>query len=248
MGGGGSGFPSTLWSQLKNAKTDDEARRRIIIGNLTETYWKPIYSHLRRKGYDNEKAKDLTQGFFQDIVLGRKLILRADRTKGKFRTFLLSALKRYVAEIHRAQTRRKRFPEKGLVQLEWEEFINLSTAQAGRTPEEAYCYAWAADVIDYVIDEVKKQCLTTRSSKHWLVFWAKILQPIINNSEAPSHAEICAKYDIRDESTASNMITTVKRRFRDVLKRRLRELTRSDSEAEEEFLEIFRILSGGSAG
>lgn len=248
MGGAGSRFRTTPWSAIRRARTSNEARRNIIIGNLIEAYWKPVYCYLRRKGCNNEEAKDLTQGFFYEIVLGRELIQWADETRGKFRTLLLTALGRYVAGVHRKETRKKKRPEAGIVRLESTELANVPITEAEATPDRAFYHAWAADLLDQVLMEVEEEYCSTGRVGHWNAFRAKILAPIVEDVEAPSLAEICTQYGIADETTASNMITTVKRRFRAVLKRRLRNFVRSDSEAEEELIELYRILSESSAG
>ena len=108
MGGAKHTFQTTLWSEIQNVKTLDEDKRQIIIGNFLKKYWKPVYCYIRRKGYDNEPAKDLTQGFFHEIVLGHNLIQQADQTKGRFRTFLLTTLDRYVTNVYRRETAQKR--------------------------------------------------------------------------------------------------------------------------------------------
>ena len=105
IGGAHSSFQTTHWSIIQAAKTDDLTRRQTIVGNLMATYWKPVYCYLKRRGYDNETAKDLTQGFFCEIVFGRGLVRKADREKGRFRTFLLTALERYVISVRRHETR-----------------------------------------------------------------------------------------------------------------------------------------------
>lgn len=96
MGGYDSRFYTTCWTVIADSNTDDETRNRLIINDLLSRYWKPVCCYLRRKGHDNESAKDLTQGFFCEIVLGRELIKKANKRKGRFRTFLLTALDRYV--------------------------------------------------------------------------------------------------------------------------------------------------------
>lgn len=110
IGGGKSRFQTTRWSIIEAAKTDDQTRRQTIVGNLMATYWKPVYCYLKRRGYDNETAKDLTQGFFCEIVFGRELVHKAEREKGRFRTFLLTALERYVVSVLRHETSARRSP------------------------------------------------------------------------------------------------------------------------------------------
>jgi len=101
MGGPRGSFQTTQWSQIQGSKTNNQERRKASINNLMGRYWKPVYCYLRYKGYDNEKAKDLTQGFFHEIILGRELIQHANQEKGRFRTFLLTALDCYVRSVYR---------------------------------------------------------------------------------------------------------------------------------------------------
>ena len=97
IGGDGGRFPTTHWTVIDQVEPGNTAQSRLLIGRLVTDYWKPVYCYLRRKGYGNEEAKDLTQGFFQEVVLGRKLIERADSARGRFRTLVLTALDRYLA-------------------------------------------------------------------------------------------------------------------------------------------------------
>ena len=248
MGGAESAFQTTDWSEIRNAKTLDEARRKEVVGSLLRKYWKPVYCYLRFKGYANEPAKDLTQGFFYEIVLGRELIQQADQAKGRFRTFLLTALGRYVKDVHRIATAKKRIPTDPVVQLETIELPNLIAGQTKAKPEQVFYYAWAADLLDEVLSRIRNEYCSTGRATHWQVFQAKMLDPIFQNTKAPSLAEICAKYGVDSEDKASNLIVTVKRRFRTVLKRCLRQFVQSDSEVEEEFNELIKILSKSSAG
>ena len=90
MGGERETFLTTHWSLIEDVQSGDD-KDRALIGLLLDKYWKPVYCYLRRKGYNNEQAKDLTQGFFHEVVLSRELVRRADQSKGRFRSFLLHA-------------------------------------------------------------------------------------------------------------------------------------------------------------
>ena len=92
MGGEDGRFHTTAWTQLINLTRQDVKAARDELSGLLGRYWKPVYCYLRRKGHDNETAKDLTQGFFAEVVIGRNLARQADPARGKFRTFLLTAL------------------------------------------------------------------------------------------------------------------------------------------------------------
>ncbi len=81
-------FHTTHWTEIFDARSHDEPRRRAALRELLGKYWTPVYCYLRCKGHDKEAAKDLTQGFLCDVVLRGRLVQQADRTKGRFRTFL----------------------------------------------------------------------------------------------------------------------------------------------------------------
>ncbi len=243
IGGVAGGFQTTRWSLIQAARTDDQTRRHVALGNLMTSYWKPVYCFLRRRGYDNEAAKDLTQGFFCEIVFGRGLIHKADRAKGRFRTLLLTALERYAISRRRHETRRQAKPPGGLVDLAPEAWTNLPTPDAASTPEQAFHFRWAADLLDQVLEEMEEEYRGTGRAAYWDLFHLRVLAPIFDERESPPLAEMCTRLGIENETVASNMIITVKRRFRAVLKRRLRDLVGSDAEAEEELKDVFQILS-----
>ncbi|UCH58461.1 MAG: sigma-70 family RNA polymerase sigma factor, partial [Anaerolineales bacterium] len=205
-------------------------------------YWKPVYCYLRRKGYDNETSKDLTQGFFQEVILGRELVQQASQAKGRFRTFLLTAVDRYVIDIHRYQTTDKRRPSGQLFKLDDPDFWVEPKAAEDSTPEESFNYAWISDLLDRVLSEVKNEFLDTGKQIHWQVFDEKILKPIITSSDAPSLKDICAKYGISNEKTVSNMMITVKRRLRKSMERCLRQYAHSDSQVQQEIFEMLNVF------
>ena len=65
IGGADGHFHTTCWTVIADSHTSNEEKNRLIINDLLGLYWKPVYCYLRRKGYDNETSKDMTQGFFQ---------------------------------------------------------------------------------------------------------------------------------------------------------------------------------------
>ena len=229
-------FPQTEWTRVI-----EPVRLANNLEEISRKYWTPIYWYLRRKGYNSDSAKDLTQGFFLEIVMGRELVQRADRHRGRFRTLLLTALEHYIVSVHRRQKRP--------VVHSWNipediEVIDPATAQ----PEEAFNYAWAATLLDRVLSELEEQCLRDGKGAHWRVFMSKVLEPILNDAVTPSLAQLCADYGIESESKASNMIVTIKRRFRAALLRNLRKATDSDADAEAEIGDLIEILSKCRAG
>jgi RNA polymerase sigma-70 factor (ECF subfamily) len=240
IGGGKCNFQTTLWTKIHDAGTSNEERQRLIINDLLDRYWKPVYCYLRRKGYDNDKAKDLTQGFFCEIVLGRSLFGQADKKKGKFRTLMLTALDRYIVDVHREETAGKRQPKSRLLTLEDYDLPKMPEV----SPEEGFYYAWVSDLVDKVLAQTKQECQNTGKQVYWEVFCARVLEPILNDTKPVPLPELCRKYGLESESKASNMQVTVKRRLRKVLEQQLKQMGQSDSEMAEEISELIGICAG----
>ena len=243
MGGIQEAFLTTHWSLVDNIdNSGDSDKNHNLIGLLLKRYWKPVYCYLRSKGYDNEQAKDLTQGFFHEVVLGRQLIQKADRARGRFRSYLLASLNNYISAVHAAETTQKRIPKGKLIPLDMTDPPDFYRITRDYTPEESFDYAWLSVLLEKVIDEVETTCYEEGMTVHWCVFREKVLAPITDGTEPASLAEICHKYDIESPRVASNMIITVKRRFQAILRKNLRETVTSDGQIEDELTEISKFL------
>jgi len=242
IGGTNDAFQTTCWTQLLNAKTSNDERERLVINNLLQRYWKPVYCYLRHKGYSNDKAKDMTQGFFAEIVLERHLFQQANPKKGKFRSFLLTALNRYVTDKHRYEAAEKRKAPSTMLALDEFDLSRVPTRIPGASPEECFNHAWIAVMLEQVLLDVKRECYRNNREDYWGVFEARVLLPIISGKKPVSLPDLCKKYSIKDESRASNMMITVKRRLRKALECNMRKLGESSPTLSEQIEELLNIL------
>lgn len=242
MGGVGKEFLTTHWSMIEQAAAAEDDRDRLLIDLLIERYWKPVYCYLRRKGYGNEEAKDITQGFFHEVVLGRHLIEKADPSKGRFRALLLNALNFYLIDVYHKESAKRRIPKAKLKSVDDLEWASVAEAVTTLTPEDAFTYSWVSTLLEHVIEEVDRYCDRTGKSLHWQVFYERTLSPIMENTPVPGLESVCRTHNITSTQQASNMIATVKRRFQTVLRQYLRDTVTSDEEAEAELNEIRRFL------
>ena len=151
MGGTRGAFLTTHWTLIEDVKASPE-KDRALIGLLLKTYWKPVYCYLRRKGRDNEQAKDLTQDFFHEVVLNRHLVGRADKDKGRFRSFLLYALNQYLINRDRDERAQKRIPREKLASLDAAELPELPQSFEHATAEDSYHYAWISALLELLLD------------------------------------------------------------------------------------------------
>lgn len=248
IGGVRDDFLTTHWSVIEDVTLSEDDRNRALIGSLIESYWKPVYFCVRRRGYGNEQAKDLAQGFFHEIVLGRELIAKADRTKGRFRSFLLVALNRYLIDVRDGRAAQKRIPQNKLVSLDQMDSPDLPEVVASLTPDDSFNYAWISMLLEKTLEEVRAKCCEEGKTVHWHVFHDRVLQPIMDGVSAPSMKDICDRYRIEDGIKASNMIVTVKRRLQAALEQQLRKSVISDHEIDDELAEIVQFLSVKHAG
>ena len=241
IGGVRQKFLTTHWSLLEDIKKRDD-KERALIGLLLERYWKPVYCYLRRKGYDNEQAKDRTQGFFHEVVLNRDLIDRADPSKGSFRTLLLHALNHYLVDEQRKEMARKRIPKDKLVPLDIADPPALPEIVGELGPEETFNYAWKADLLERALSEVKENYIRQGMETHWCVFRDRLLQPLRGDQRPRPLKQICRQYGIDDEATASHMTETVKRRFQSVLRKQVRQTVLTGQVVDEELKEILKFF------
>ena len=245
----GGWFEATSWTQILSAQTEHPGRRREAVGVISARYWKPVYVHLRSKGYRHDEAEELAQGFFSDVVVGRELIQNADRERGSFRAFLRTAVVRYAANKTRDQFAKKRMPEKGLVSLEGMEAWQMSAAVRDiGGPDRAFAYAWASALLDEVLVSVESSCRDANQEKHWGVFHRTVVEPTLGGAKTPALSEVCAELDIESETKASNMCITVKRRFKAALRVRVRQFVDSDDQVDGEIRDLMQILSHSGAG
>ena len=241
IGGVAGAFLTTHWSLIEQVGSADH-QDQALIGLLINKYWKPVYCYLRRQGYDNEQAKDLTQGFFHQVVLGRDLFDKADQARGRFRTFLLVALNRYLIQIQQKQTAGKRIPQVKLVPLDHVDVPDVEQALMALSPEGAFDYAWASTLLEEVLSEAEATCRQRHLTVHWQAFKQRILGPILEGHDPPSLQDICERHGIENTTKASNMIGSVKKIFRLTLEQHVRHSVLSDEDMPGELLQIKRFF------
>lgn len=243
MGGRNEAFPPTNPQQMAAAKTGDVARRQQAMGVILAQYWKPVYAYIHRMGRNNEESKDLTQGFFTEVVLGRELVQKNDPSKARFRAFLKTALRRYLHDVHKVRTAQKRMPPGGVVHLGGLDSPDLPELSHAATPDDAYELTWASQLLAEAVDDVRAACRRAGQDKHWDVFHRTVLAPILTGAAAPSLADLCRELDIESPKHASNMSITVRRQFRTVFEARVGELVSDESEIGGEIRDLMAILS-----
>lgn len=150
-----AGFPVTRWSLVVEAAGEAEAS----LEALCRQYWQPVYAVARLAGNDVETAKDLTQGFFAKL-LEKSWLAAADRGKGRFRTFLVTALKRYmVNEWHREHAaKRGGFAETVPMDAEMAERVSAMESRRDLPPDLLFDRRWALALLDAALHRLAEEC------------------------------------------------------------------------------------------
>src|SRR5438552_8143302 len=132
-------FVTTQWSVVLSAGHSDTLSARAALERLCQSYWYPLYAYVRRRGYSAEDAEDLTQAFFARL-LSSDFFAQADRERGRFRSFLLTALNHSLAdEWERVKTQKRGGGQRLIpLQLEMGETRYRLEAADDLTPEKAY--------------------------------------------------------------------------------------------------------------
>ena len=151
-------FLTTRWTLVGKAVGGGGTEARRALDDLFRIYWKPLYRYVRRTGKSPEDAEDLVQGFFGLLVSGDGLRL-ADRERGRFRAFLLVAMKNFVASEWRREHRQKRGGFAAHLSLDWQDAetgLKLEAADI-RSPDRLFDKEWAMALLAKVLDDLERE-------------------------------------------------------------------------------------------
>ncbi len=153
-------FHTTRWSLVSRLRTqDDESAARVALSELCSRNWFPVYAFIRRMGMSASDAEDATQGFFQH-VLTHDLLMKAQRERGRFRSFLLGCLKHFLGnEWQKAQAQRRggHLAAVHLDALEAEERYHIEVEALSTSDEEVFDQSWAHGILDTAMLQLRAE-------------------------------------------------------------------------------------------
>jgi RNA polymerase sigma factor (sigma-70 family) len=228
-------FATTHWSLVASAggSRSPEARRSLAI--LCENYWFPLYAFVRRSGHSAEDAQDLTQEFFLRL-LDKHFLAAADRTKGRFRTFLLTAVKRFLANEYDRARAQKRGGGQPVVSLDRLEARYLAEPADTLTPERIFQQQWAVSLLDQVLARLQSEM--TAGDKAALF---EALKGHLTGSETVGYAATAARLGMT-EGAVKVAAHRLRQRYRELLREEIAQTVASPGEIEEEIRCLFSCL------
>ena len=218
-----------------NASTPDAS---VALEQLCSTYWFPLYAFVRRRGLESHQAADLTQGFFADL-LGRQDLRAIDPQKGRFRSFLLSAIKNFVANQIDHQTAQKRGGDVKTLAMDFEQADQRLQLEPyhERTPESVFLRQWALTLIDQARDAVRREY--TQSNKEQLF---ELLQVFLSGDPADlSYREAGQKLD-KTEGAIKVAVHRLRRQFHKQIRAEISRTVETETEIDSEIQDLFDAL------
>jgi RNA polymerase sigma-70 factor (ECF subfamily) len=221
-------------AQDKDASACDAA-----LEDLCQSYWYPLYAYVRRRGYSMEEAQDLTQEFFFRLT-SKDYLRSADREKGKFRTFLLVAIKYFLAnEWHRANAQ-KRGGGRIIVPIDqgWAEDTYHVEPVDDVTPESLFERRWALLLLERALSAVENDMASANKK----VLFDGLKHTLTGASGGDTYSKIAAELDMT-ENAVKAAAHRMRGRFRSHLRTAIEETVSSKEEVEEEIQHLFKVFS-----
>lgn len=233
-------FASTHWSVVLLAGQEHSPESAAALETLCRAYWFPLYAFVRREGHGPEAAADLTQDFFTYLLTNKGLAV-VDRSKGKFRSFLLASMKHLLANEWDRAHRQKRGGG-------CEHFSLDTTAAEGRyqldppdaeTPEKLYERRWAETVLDTVTSRLQAEFAATGMAGRFEVLKLFLLA----DEEPASYAQTAGQLNLT-EGAVRTAIYRMRQRYGELLRAEIAQTVNGPHELEEELRHFVAVLTG----
>ncbi len=238
-------FASTRWTLVLAAGGAEATPSQSLdaLSELCRIYWRPLYLFLRRQGIGAEDAQDLTQGFFAELIRDRTYF-RANREKGRFRSFLLGALKHFVADARDREHAQKRGG--GKIREPFDETaISEAENQVARNERwnehQVYDREWAETLLRQSLDRLAQECVFAGKGA---LFSALKSHLSLGLEEAAPYDELSARVR-RPAATLRKDVERLRARYGDILREEVRGTVSDPADVDEELRYLCQTLGAG---
>lgn len=232
-------FATTRWSLVLAAGGRATAQSRLALAALCETYWQPLYAYVRRRGFTAHEAQDLTQDFFTRL-LEKDVVERADRQRGRFRSFLLGSLNHFLANHRRRQRTLKRGGNAPRLSLDFsagERHVQIEPMHE-LTPERVYERRWALTLLDRVLAALRQEYAAAGKG----TLFDELQGHLDGGGDAGAYHEIASRLGM-SEGAVKVAAHRLRRRFRDRLRAEVAQTVDNPAEVEDELRALLRAVA-----
>lgn len=233
-----AGFPETRWSQVRDCSDPDSPDHRARLDDLFGRYWLPVFGFiLRTWTQDPDQARDLTQTFFL-ALLERGTLRHFDTERGRFRTFLLAAVKNFLRNVHRDSKARKRHPGEAILSLDglWTGGESFDVPDRSVDPEVHFNLDFKRSVIKAAIERLKRDAAGGPWEEIVDVFRDYYLEDSALSRK--TYDELAEEFGI-SYSKINNGFQWARRTFARHLRQEVRDLVASEEDLTSEMTELF---------
>ena len=232
-------FFSTCWATV--LKAGDSAASSVqalsALSELCQIYWRPLYVFLRKEGYAREEAQDLTQGFFAHLIKNRGYV-HADREKGRFRSFLLAALKHFLADARDREHALKRGG--GMVVENLDDNVEAQIARGAKwQADEVYDREWAASLVRQALDRLAQECALAGKAD----LFSCLLPRLVAREESAVPYDEIARRSHRTVTALRYERARLRERYRAILREEVRATVPEATEVDQELRYLCRVLA-----
>ena len=231
-------FVTTHWSLVVAARGQKTPQSADALEKLCRAYWYPLYAYVRRRGQSPEDAKDLTQEFFARL-LERDWVGRADRQKGRFRSFLLSTMNHFLADEWDKARAQKRGGGMASVPLQFDtaETRYGHEPADNTTPEHSYERRWALTLLEEVLQRLRSEYEQEGRAE----FFAALHPCLVGDRTAQPYAELAVKLGV-SEGAVKSAVHRLRQRYRELLRDEIGRTVAEAGEVDEELRHLFTVL------
>jgi RNA polymerase sigma-70 factor (ECF subfamily) len=228
-------FPTTRWAEILEQRADPQ-RRRQLLGQLARIYREPLLVYARCQGLDAASAEDAVQGFVTTWI-ERDLAARLDPAKGRLRSYLRTALRRYLADRHEHATAQKRGGVHAVAPQPLTD-IEPFAVDHDVTPDQAYDRAFARRVLAHAFAELEAEFTSGRRTGPF----AAVREAFSPEHAGATHAELAARYQMPETQLAS-FLHRARGRFRELVRQQVRDLVADPAQTDAELRSLLAALS-----
>jgi len=231
-------FATTHWTVVLSAGHSETTRGKDALAALCETYWYPLYTYVRRQGQSPQDAEDLTQGFFARLLESESLA-GVSPEKGKFRTFLLVALKRFLAnEWHRARSQKRRGASFHLpLQGHTAETRYIAEPVEHLTAEKLFERKWALTLLDRVLARLSHEFDAAEKKE----LFEKLKPYLMAEKGAIPYADAAIALSM-NEGALKVAVHRLRRRFRELFREEVAQTVARSEEIEDEIRHLLSVF------
>jgi RNA polymerase sigma factor (sigma-70 family) len=231
-------FATTHWSLVVRATGSESPDGAAALASLCESYWRPIYLYIRRRGYSAHDAQDLTQGFFA-FLLSRNHMAKADADRGRFRSFLLGTLKKFLSDQRDKANAQKRGGGTTTLSLDFESAErNLAlNAVSDSDPVREFDRNWALSLLEQTMTRLQEEHRAASKGK----LFAEIASAITGEKSGRPYSEIGEALGI-SEGSVKMAVMRARRRYGELLREEIAHTVASAADIDDEVRRLFESI------